>query len=244
MDRAAVKLQARQLVQSQRKPILLASLLFLALAVVVFVLSYLLIAPSQEDAMRYMELVLSRDYEAAGKLMARMEPATRDVLISDVLSYLLGVVFFGFVLLMLKAVRRQEVVCLMVMDGFGSFIKVLLLEILFRLLFSIGITLLIVPGIFILYFYRMARYLLLIHPEYGVLDCLRESRRRTAGHRWEFFLLDLSFLGWALLTMIPVLGLVIAVWLLPYWQASSLLYCEAINADFEPAPDDAGPQLP
>ena len=244
VDRAAVKRQARAVVQGRRKAIFIASFLFIALAAVFSVISYKLTAPSVDDAMRYLELFVARDYSGAEKLLLKMQPSTRDTVISDVLSYLQAIVFFGFLMLMFKAVRGEPIETGMLLDGFGSWAKVLLLEILLRLLRTVGFLLLIFPGFWVLYTYRMARYLLLIHPEYGVFDCLRESRRRMAGHRTEFFLLDLSFLGWLLLALVPLLGLILAVWLLPYWQGADLLYCEAVNSRFEPAQSPQGTALP
>ncbi len=244
MDRAAVKHQARAIVRDRRKAVFTVSFLYIALAAVFSVLSYKLTAPSVEDAMRYLDLFVARDYGGAEKLLLKMQPSPRDTLVSDLLSYLQAIVFFGFLKFMLRTVRGEPTETGMLLDGFGSWAKVLLLEILFRFLLTVGFLLLIFPGFWVLYSYRMARYLLLKHPDYGVAECLRESRLRMAGHRMEFFLLDLSFLGWLLLALIPLLGLALTVWLLPYWQGADLLYCEAVNARFEPAQPPEGTALP
>ncbi len=50
------------------------------------------------------------------------------------------------------------------------------------------------------------------NPTLGVFDCLRLSSQMMNGHKRELFLLDLSFLGWFLLSLIP--GVVI--WTAPY----------------------------
>ena len=55
------------------------------------------------------------------------------------------------------------------------------------------------------------------------------------GHKGELFQLDLSFLGWALLSVFPFLGIAIGVWAFPYWNLTSLLAYEKINAGFEPS---------
>jgi hypothetical protein len=244
MDRVAVKRQSRAVIESRRKPVLTASLLFLILILIFSVLSYKLTAPKTDDVSRFIELYSSGDYAAAEKLWDRMQPPLLETLVSDLLSYLQAVVLFGFMMLMLKAIHGEEVVSGMLLDGFGSWVKVLLLELLLGLIYMLCLLLLIFPFFWALYSYRMARYLLLTHPEFGVIDCLRESRLRTAGHRMDFFTLDLSFLGWVLLCAVPVIGLVAAVWLLPYWQGADLLYCEAVNARFEPAQPPEGTALP
>ena len=93
--------------------------------------------------------------------------------------------------------------------------------------------LLIVPGIIAAYRYRMAPFLLLTHPEYGIMDCIRESKSRMAGYKMAFFLLDLSFLGWELLTLVPILGWAVSVWVKPYRQSTELLYCMQISEPYD-----------
>lgn len=63
-------------------------------------------------------------------------------------------------------------------------------------------TLTIVGGIIKYYSYRMVPYLLAENPDLKPLQAISLSRRMMDGHKWECFLLDLSFLGWGLLSLI------------------------------------------
>ena len=86
---------------------------------------------------------------------------------------------------------------------------------------TLGLTLLFVlaeMAAFLLAFYRyrLADYLMLDHPEYSVMQCLSLSRMAMKGHNWELFKLDLSFLGWWVLSLIPFVGL----WVRPYAAAA------------------------
>ena len=110
-------------------------------------------------------------------------------------------------------------------DGFGIFLRALgliLVEFLFIYLWSL---LLIVPGIIAAYRYRQALYLLIENPELGILDCLRLSTQMMVGRKWELFVLDLSFLGWYLLTLVP--GAV--VWVEPYTRITYVNYYLALR---------------
>ena len=70
---------------------------------------------------------------------------------------------------------------------------------------------------------RQALYLLLDHPEMGVTECIRESKRLMRGHKAELFILDLSFIGWALLSVIPF----VSIYTIPYTEATyALYYCQ------------------
>lgn len=70
--------------------------------------------------------------------------------------------------------------------------------------------LLIVPGIIASYHYSMAQYLLYTHPEMGVMEVLRESKRCMTGRKGRLFCLNISFIGWRLLSVLPSYLLVMA----------------------------------
>lgn len=66
------------------------------------------------------------------------------------------------------------------------------------------------------YRYRLAEFILLDHPEFTAGQCLSLSRMAMKGRKWELFKLDLSFLGWILLSIIPFVEL----WVRPYRAAA------------------------
>ena len=228
MDRAEFKRQAAAVVRANRRPVLLASFFLLLLTAVFSFLSARLTLPSSEQLMRIGDLASSGKTAEALRLINNFEPGFKESLMSEILSCLLIIVNFGFLLLLMGAVRGREVSPLMLLDGFGSWAKVLILELLVRTIVNLGFLLLFVPGIIASYNYRMSSYLLLTHPDYGVLDCMRESRQRMRGHRLALFTLDLSFLGWAILASLPLLGIPAAVYASPYWKCSCLLFFESL----------------
>ena len=64
----------------------------------------------------------------------------------------------------------------------------------------------IAPGIVALYRYSMADYLLVTHPELGPIEALRRSARRMKGRKVKLFCLQLSFIGWELLCVLPAIA--------------------------------------
>ena len=64
--------------------------------------------------------------------------------------------------------------------------------------------LLVVPGVLAAYSYSMADYLLVRNPGMSVSDALRESKRLMYGRRWLLFCLQMSFIGWMILCMVPM----------------------------------------
>ena len=95
-------------------------------------------------------------------------------------------------------------------DDFGGTLLISLLSGLFIFLWSL---LLFIPGIVKAYAYSMVYYVKADHPEYGWRECLDESQRLMTGHKWEKFVLDLSFLGWA---MLSAMFAPVSIWLDPY----------------------------
>ena len=140
------------------------------------------------------------------------------VIALEIMSYMVSV---GFVIFSLHVSRDETAEIGNLFDGFGIFFRALWLAILQGLLVFLWSLLLVVPGIIAAYRYRQALYLLLDHPEKSAWQCLRESGALMRGHKWELFVLDLSFLGWMLLSAMfaPV-----TIWLDPYRAITNANY--------------------
>ena len=88
--------------------------------------------------------------------------------------------------------------------------------------------LLLFPGVIAYYRYSQAIYILVDDPTKSPMQCIRESKAMMAGHKGELFALDLSFLGWYLLSLIPMFGYAV-VWTVPYIGMTKTLYFEALQ---------------
>ena len=73
----------------------------------------------------------------------------------------------------------------------------------------------IVPGFIKCYSYRMVPYILADDPNIGGTEAITLSRRMMNGHKWNAFVLDLSFLGWHILSLLT-LGLLGIFFVQPY----------------------------
>ena len=77
--------------------------------------------------------------------------------------------------------------------------KTILLQIVTTIFIFLWSLLLIVPGIIAAIRYSMAFYILADHPEYTVTQCINESKARMRGNCGKYFVMILSFIGWAFL---------------------------------------------
>lgn len=207
-----------------------AGLIFVAVSALLGVLSNSVLGVniSYDEAQQYMNYYLRGDLEALVRLSEDMTPPASAYLLNLLIraaAYLFGA---GFLIFILNTVKKTGAVYGNLLDGFSLAGKLLLLALLKWLFISLWSLLLVVPGIIAAYRYRMAVYLLLDHPEMGVMDCIRTSKQMMQGHKGELFALDLSFIGWWLLTLIPYIGYAARVWAEPFLNTTYVLYYMAL----------------
>lgn len=231
IDRPSVKAQAKEIIRTARPKVIYASIIFLVLILVLGGLSNQLTGISGDDAMRYMQYVQDGNMDRAVDFLLSRSPSTGAELVDVLIQCVQTILGLGFLIFLLNTIRGTGAVYANLLDGFGYWWKILVLNLVTTILISLWSLLLIVPGIIAAYRYSMARYLLLTRPELGIMDCIRESKRLTKGYKGQLFSLDLSFLGWYLLGVIPLVGWALLVWVIPYHNIATLLYFENISRD-------------
>ena len=79
--------------------------------------------------------------------------------------------------------------------------------------------------------YAMVPFVIRDNKEMGVREVLRTSRMMMRGHKWQLFILELTFIGWALLCILSLgIGL---LWLTPYMTATYAHFYEDVKAEYE-----------
>lgn len=141
---------------------------------------------------------------------------------------LTSILDFGYQLFCLKVSNRDSSMSYSdLFLGFRYFLKILGLSIvmlIFELLWSL---LLLIPGIIAGFRYSQAIFILAENPEKGILQCIRESKEMMAGHKFEYFVLNLSFTLWVLL-MFFTFGLA-SIYVNPYLTTTLANYYNAIK---------------
>ena len=230
IDRTAAKLQAKQLIRESQPSMLTAALLYTLLTALIGWLSLRLTGVDTNTMNEMLQLASEGNSEAVMELMTKATPSAGASLIDSLLRLAMAVVGVGFSLFVMNSVRRSQPAIGNLLDGFGMFPRVLFLIILQIVLIFLWSLLLVIPGIIAAYRYSFAVYVMIDHPEMSAMDCLRESKRLTTGYKRQLFLLDLSFIFWFLLTMIPIIGYIAQVYVTPYMESARVLYYEQIRA--------------
>lgn len=89
--------------------------------------------------------------------------------------------------------------------------------------------LLIVPGIIMSFAYAMTPYILAENPELSAWDASTRSREMMKGHKFDFFYLCLSFIGWGILAVLT-LGIGF-IWLVPYIQTTVAAFYNDLKSE-------------
>ena len=109
----------------------------------------------------------------------------------------------------------------------NRFVATLLLGLMETIFIFLWTCLFIIPGIVKSYSYSMAFYIQQDHPEYDWNQCISESRKMMDGKKAQLFLLDLSFIGWMLVSFFTCfIGM---LWVQPYMEAAHAAFYEDIK---------------
>lgn len=163
-------------------------------------------------------------------------------LLLGVLSYtgigsllLSGVLAIGMCVITLQISRLGKSGIESIFDGFrkglGNNIVAGILVQIFTFLWTL---LFIIPGIVKSYSYAMTYYILADNPDMAPTDAITESRKMMDGNKWRLFCLDLSFIGWYLLSILT-LG-ILALWISPYNMMARAEFYESLKP--QPAVED------
>lgn len=97
----------------------------------------------------------------------------------------------------------------------------------------------IIPGIVMDFAYAMTPYILKDNPELSAWEASSRSREMMKGHKFDLFWLELSFIGWILLSILTLgIGL---FWLVPYMQTAIAAFYNDISGKNAPVAVEAAP---
>jgi len=183
---------------------------------------------SESEAMNYLTYFNEGNFDAALQYVERMQPPGGAHAIDLLLTIVRSVVEVGFIIFLLNTIRSTQPCFGNLLDGFGFFFKIIVLNFLVALFTLLWSLLLFVPGIIAAYNYSQAIYILADDPTKSPMQCIRESKALMRGHKMELFKLNLSFFGWYLLASMPTVGYAVQVWTVPYTAMTYALYYEQL----------------
>ena len=115
-----------------------------------------------------------------------------------------GAAKLGYVKFNLNLIDRKPAAFSDLFSCFNRLGDGICMNLLMALYIFLWTLLFIIPGIIKTYSYAMTPYILAEHPEMRANQAITESRRIMSGNKWRLFCLRFSFIGWALLCVLPM----------------------------------------
>ena len=138
-------------------------------------------------------------------------------------------VAYGFTILMFSVIKGAKDIDLGILfEGFKDYRRIfvtMLLQTVYTVLWSL---LLVIPGIIKSYSYAMTSFILKDEPEMKNNAAIEKSMAMMEGNKMKLFMLDLSFIGWAILCIFTFgIGF---LFLQPYVAISRAAFYEDLKA--------------
>lgn len=133
---------------------------------------------------------------------------------------------FGTASYYLKSARKESVTYKELWSKVNLWKAYLVISLLVGLYVLCGTILFIIPGIILSYSYAMVYLVYLDNPTLSYKEVLRKSKEMMKGHKWEYFILGVSFIGWAILGVFT-LG-ILYLWLIPYMEISLCIFYDRL----------------
>ncbi|MBQ1196437.1 MAG: DUF975 family protein [Clostridia bacterium] len=154
-----------------------------------------------------------------------------------------GLLSVGFAAFFLDALRSEKASFDSFFKGFTEYLGTKLVSMLLVGIYTFFWTILFyIPGIVKTYSYAMTPYILLDKPELSANEAITDSRMMMRGHKMELFLLDLSFIGWILLSILTC-G-ILFIYVVPYMQAARAEFYRTLKGENEPKADEPIIEIP
>lgn len=224
LDRVSLKNEAKGILRGARVSPYLFTLLFMGISLVLTAVS---------DFVSFDEDMVHNIYYSTGVdlsflVLHRAFPAALVTFVSILVSLLSVLLNAGYYRYHLAVRRGEEVPYLGLFDGFSFAGKLILLALVQYIFIFLWTLLFIIPGFIAAYRYRFAVYNLCENPDMGVMEAINMSKAQTAGFKWQLFVLDLSFIGWRILSGLTLN--ILAIWLNPYIVQTDVGFFQQIKA--------------
>lgn len=114
---------------------------------------------------------------------------------------------------------------------FENTFKIIGTMVLMTILVAIGMVFFIIPGIYLAFSYALVPYLLATRKDLSITETLSLSRKMMNGHKLDYLMFSLSFIGWILLT--PFTLGIILIWLYPYMMTATTKFFVEVMDSYE-----------
>ena len=218
MDRVELKKEAKEFAFQNKwntwKPLLVLSLIEGA---IVGILSACGLGPEQVSVDILSAKVTTYQMSTTGSLIASLA----EVLL---LPIMIGLIYYYLQLVRGKKPEIKDLFC-----KYKYILPIFVITLLTGLFTALWTLLLIIPGIIYAFSVTLVPYLLAdeVDDKTGYMELINKSREKMKGHKMEYFILQLSFIGWYILVGITF-GIA-SIWVVPYHTIANVKFYEKLK---------------
>lgn len=133
----------------------------------------------------------------------------------------------GFIKYVLNLYRGKEADIHDIFDEYKNYKVIILTSLLMTVILTCGYILFFVPGIIWTLGYAFVYYLIADGVTGSPKEILKKSKEMMNGYKMDYFLLNLSFIGWIILGIFTF-G-ILYIWLIPYMTFAEIEFYERIR---------------
>lgn len=154
------------------------------------------------------------------------------VILDNIISFITIPLSVGFALFTISILRTKTGEMSMLFSQYSKYIKILLVDMYRFILVFLQLLLFIIPGIVAAFSYSMTDYILADNDEIGVTEAVTLSKEMMKGHKWQYFCVNMSFLGWFILSGMTA-GLLYVAYVGPYYNITMAAFYERVKNEYE-----------
>ena len=135
--------------------------------------------------------------------------------------------YFGMLSFYYKVSKNEKVTWKEMFGKMNMFLDFFVISLLVSIFTTLWSILFIIPGIIASFAYSQVYLVKLNDPDLGYMEAIKKSKEIMKGHKMEYFLLNLSFIGWILLGVLTC-G-ILYFWLMPYMSVTQCNFYNKIT---------------
>ena len=217
MDRKAIKEEAKAKIKGNLwtiwKAILLVGLITAGVNMILSAIFPSTVTPEMME-----------EYFETGKMASTFGASQLASTLASIALMPLTVGLIGYVL---KFTRGEKPEIKDIFGYYKNFLPILAVTVLVGIFVGAGMMLLVIPGIIIALMLSMCNYLL-ADGKTEIWQTIKDSAAMMKGHKWEYFVFGLSFLGWILLCCITF-GIA-SIYVVPYMSTATCIWYDKLKA--------------
>ncbi len=154
---------------------------------------------------------------------------TPGMVLQGIISLVLLPLLWGYITYFLRLIRQEDLGYSHLFDGFSDYLRIFFAELLKGIYTILWTLLFIIPGFIKSYSYAMTEFILKDNPDISGEEAICQSIRLMKGHKMDLFMIDLSMIGWLILSCLT-LGIGF-LFLLPYNYSAHAHFYEDLKLE-------------